>query len=575
LKGEVDMANQTVCIVGMTAAGVDAALKLRQESPDHEIILLTEEEHIPYLELPYYLGNLYKDKYTHSYQKNVAYLAAEQNIQLWTEHKLSAILPSEKKVMVDDLKSGERKEIQYDMLMLDTGTTLVMPSIEGILLHNILPLRRLKDILEIKERIEQGLVKKAVVVGGDILGIQTAENLILHGIPTTIIEKRTTLLSDFDPEIALLMEGYLAKRGVEVLTNERVLSFIGNTRNEVVEVHTPDHIIQCDLVVWTDDLRPDVAVAIQAQIGIGSTGAIRVNGLMETDTPGIYAIGSCAEQRNLITGAPVWYPQGGNGWHGLSSVEDRDDEEAEEMAYGPGTLGTKMMKAFHIYVGKTGFSAWEAEQAGFSVDALLVPSNDQVHSYPGYKGMITKIVVDKKDRRVLGAQMIGEGRVDQSLDTFVTLISLKGKLDDLASMDFTHSPVYLFHRNAAMVAAWKMLHSLAYGIHVTSPAELDQRRKDPSVALLDLRSEEEVQREELSGCLHIPFHTLRDRLDELDRDKSWILLSQYGNRAVMAFLILQKAGFHHISVLEGGLAAYIPCPKGREQMENYPQDQTV
>ncbi len=564
------MANQTVCIIGMTAAGVDAALKVRQENPDSEIILLTEEEHIPYLELPYYLGNLYKDKYTH-YQKNVAYFAAEQNIQLWMEHKVSAILPSEKKVMADDLKSGERKEIQYDLLMLDTGTTLVMPSIEGILLHNIFPLRRLEDILEIKERIEQGLVKKAVVVGGDILGIRTAENLILHGIPTTIVEKRTTLLPDFDPEIALLMEGYLAKRGVEVLTNERVLTFIGNTRNEVVEVHTPDHIIQCDLVVWTDDLRPDVAVAIQAQIGIGSTGAIKVNGFMETDTPGIYAIGSCAERRHLITGDPVWYPQGGNDWNGLNSLDGWDAGDGKgDMPHGPGTLGTKVMKAFHIHVGKTGFSAWEAEQAGFSTDSLLVPSNDQVHSYPGYKGIITKIVVDNKERRVLGAQIIGEGRVDQSLDTFATLISLKGKLDDLASMDFSHSPVYLFYRNAAMAAAWKMLHSLAYGIHVTSPMELDQRREDPSVLLLDVRSEEEVQKEGFSGSLHIPFHALRDRLDELDREKSWILLSQYGNRAVMAFLILQKAGFHNISVLEGGLAAYIPSPKGRDQMEDNP-----
>ncbi|HYE82721.1 MAG TPA: FAD-dependent oxidoreductase [Clostridia bacterium] len=554
------MEKEKLIVIGAVAAGTKAASKAKRDNPGLDVKVFTKERYISYAGcgLPYYIGGIIKEK-QELLVRSPEDFKAEQGIDIYTEHEVKKIDAAQKKVMVEDLKSGKTNEYYYDSLIIATGASPIVPPLENINLANIFTLRSVSDAFAIRELLDSGAVKKAVVVGGGFIGLEAAENLKHRGLDVTIVELVPHILPPFDEEIALYAQNHMAAMGVNILTGEKVTGFIGND-GRVTAVKTSAGDIEADLVILSIGVRPNTGIASGAGIELGATRAIKVNKYMETNIKDIYAAGDCAENTNLITGKPAWYPMGSTANKtgriaGHNAALGNKEEALKESL--EGVLGTTIVKLFEVNAAKTGLSERDAVKEGYEVETILVPSNDKAHYFPGHKQIITKLVVEKSTHMVLGAQIIGEGVVDKPIDIIATAITLGARIEDLARLDLAYAPPFSMAMGSTILSANVMQSKLAGRVDTVKAPELPGKLEAGSVNVLDVREEAEFFISAIPGADNIPMNELEARLSEIDRSKETIVLvCKVGRRAFLAYLKLQELGFRNIRILEGGITAY-------------------
>lgn len=297
------MAMQRMVIIGGGAAGIAAALHAREANGEVEITIISQGVSISpesFLSIgnPCFQSYLTKEG-TFGPMQGAICLKELWNIELHLRHKVIHIAPSEKLLQVQELDTGRTCEVGYDRLIIATGIRFQRPDIQGIDLLNVFAWKDKVEFSQLKERIHQRLVKKAVVIGGGCTGLEIAQSFIQKEIPVTVIEGESDVSLEFDSSMSQLVQHGIDKKAVEFFTGEQILSCIGNVRGEVVEVHTLERIIYCDTVVIACGLRPETWLAEQSGILLGSHGAIWVDSTMETQIPYIYAAGGCTQLSSI------------------------------------------------------------------------------------------------------------------------------------------------------------------------------------------------------------------------------------------------------------------------------------
>ncbi len=554
------MEKQKLVVIGAVAAGTKAASKAQRDNPNFEVKVFTKERYISYAGcgLPYYIGGIIKEK-QELLVRTPQDFKKEQDIDIFIEHEVKSINTTEKKVVVEDLRSGNRIEYPYDKLIIATGASPIVPPIENVNLGNIFTLRSVTDAFAIRELLDSGIAKKAVVVGGGFIGLEAAENLKHRGMDVTIVELVPHILPPFDEEIALIAQNHMVSKGVKILTGQKVLGFAG-VDGKVTTVKTTAGDIEADLVILSIGVRPNTGIAAEAGIELGVTKAIKVNSYMETNIKDIYAAGDCAENINLITDKPAWYPMGSTANKtgriaGHNAVlESQEDSRKESLE---GVLGTTIVRLFEVSAAKTGLSERDAIKEGFEIETILVPANDRAHYFPGYKQIVTKLIAEKNTHMVLGAQIVGEGAADKPIDIIATAITLGARVEDLAKLDLAYAPPFSMAISSTILSANVMLNKLKGKIEIVKAAELSGKLEDGSVNVVDVREEAEFFIAAIPGSKNIPMDELEARIEELDKSKETIILvCKVGKRAFMAYLKLKKLGFTNMKVLEGGTCAY-------------------
>lgn len=549
------MSSEKVLIIGGVAAGTKAAAKAARENQDLEITVLTRDRHVSYAGcgLPYYIGDVIKEE-KELLVKRPKDFRADFGIEVITGMEAIKILPEDKIVLAKDLDTGESREFEYDKLVLATGATPFIPPVEGAKLGNIITVRTVQDATSVKKLLSERDYKDAVVVGGGMNGLEIAENLSLRGIRTTVVELAPHILPPYDADIALNVQKHLAEKGITVLAGTAVKSFEDNGRGEVGAVTTGAGSLKADLVVLSVGVRPNVGMARECGILLGPTGAIAVNEKMETNLKGVYAVGDCAENINLITGRQVWYPMGStaNKAGRIAGINLSGTGAEDTMK---GVLGTSVLKLFDLNIAKTGLSERDARSLGYKVETVLVPAPDRAHYYPGSREIVTKLIVDRESRKVLGGQIFGEGVVDKPIDILVTAISFGATVDQLAKLDLAYAPPFSTAMGTTIVAANVMMNKLAGKFNGVGPLELKEKMEAGAV-LVDVRIDKEYFVRSIPESINIPLRHLVKRVDDLDREKEIILNCKVGLRSYLALLKLKGLGFKKVSILEGGLAAY-------------------
>ena len=347
--------------------------------------------------------------------------------------------------------------------------------------------------------------------------------------------------------------------GVKILTGEKVTGFEG-TDGRVTTVKTSAGDIEADLVILSIGVRANTGIAVEAGIEMGVTRAIKVNKYMETNIKDIYAAGDCAENTNLITGKPAWYPMGSTANKtgriaGHNAALENQEEALRESL--DGVLGTTIVRLFEVNAAKTGLSERDAIKEGYEIETILVPANDRAHYFPGYKQIITKLVVDKNTHKVLGAQIVGEGVADKPIDTIATAITLGAKVEDLTKLDLAYAPPFSMAMSSTILSANVMLNKLSSRVETAKAPELESKLADGSINVLDVREEAEFFISAIPGATNIPMNELEARVSEIDNSKETIILvCKVGKRAFLAYLKLQELGFTNLKILEGGTTAY-------------------
>ncbi len=546
-----------VVIIGGVAAGPKAASKIMRNCPDAEVTIVEKGELLSYAGcgLPYYVSGVVEKQEELMATpvgtvRDAVFFNNVKNVRTMNHSEAVGIDRKAKKVAVES-SDGVKHDLEYDKLVLATGATPVKPRLPGVALGKIFVLHGVEDAEGIKAQLGARKALDAVIVGGGLIGVEVAEALTECGCRVTIIEMLKNILPMLDPEMAVMVEKHFEQKGVRVLTGTRVLGFEG--KQNVRKVLTDKTDVNVDMVVLAIGVRPNVSLAENAGLELGKTGALKVDLRMCTSDPDIYAVGDCAESLNMVTGKPCFIP--------LGSTANKHGRVAANNICGfrdffPGVVGSSVCKVFDFNVARTGLSEIEAEKNGFDVVTCLAPAPDKPHFMPGMKPLLLKLLADRKTRRLLGAQALGMGVADKRVDVAATAITAEMTVDELANLDLCYAPPYSPAMDNIITAANILRNKMDGLMQGITPAEVKEKMDSgEDFVFLDVRTPGELEQMRIDPCVHIPLGKLRSNLDKLSdfKDREIIAFCKISLRGYEAALILKKAGFESVKVMDGGI----------------------
>lgn len=547
-----------IVVIGANAAGAKAASKAKRINPHADITLIDRGEFISYgaCGIPYFVSDTVANieelmSTPVGVVRDANFFKKVKGINVITGTEAVGIDRQTKTVHLKQKKDSGLFSVEYDKLVLATGSSPALPPLKNMELANILTVKSIEDAELLKQKAVSG--HAACIVGGGLIGLETAEALKQKGMKVTVIEMRNQLLPGvLDAEMASLVEKHCRMNGVDVMTASRVTGFGGT--GAVASVMVDQCEIPADLVVLAPGVTPNTGLAKAAGLEIGATGAIAVDTCMRTSDPDIYACGDCCETNHLITGRKVYVP--------LGSTANKQGRVAGINAAGgeasfAGILGTSIVKIFSINAGKTGLTESEARACGFDIETILSPAPDKAHFFPGAKPIALKLVAERPTGRILGLQAVGEGAVDKRVDAVAAAITFGATAEQLAHLDLAYAPPYSAAMDNLIVAADILKNKLAGHAKGISPMDVKKKMDDgDDFLLLDVRSPAEHAEVSIEGAKLIPLGMLREKLDSLPKDKEIVTFCKISLRGYEAQKILDAAGFKDIKFMDGGIMTW-------------------
>lgn len=553
-----------IVIIGGVACGMKAASRLRRLDPQADITVIEKGEYLSYAAcgLPFFLSGMVQD--TNKLMdtpvgvvRDVLFFKNVKGVTALTRTEARAIDRQRKVVETVDLATGAAAEIAYDSLVIATGATPFVPPVDGVDLKGVFTLATIHDGLAVKKYIAERAVKNAVIIGGGLIGLETAEALCQLGCKVTIVEKLDWLLPGMlDADIALLLAKYLAAKGIQICIADSVERFEGDNKQSLAAVITGKQNLPADCAIIAVGVRPNVELARAAGLEIGLSGAIKVDGHLRTSDPAIYAGGDCVENINCLTGRGVFAPMGSTANKHGRIIADNIAGDTEQWQ---GVLGTAICRLFDYTVARTGLSEHEAISLGYSVETAIVPGPDKPHFYKGAQPVIIKLIADKTTGRLLGAQMIGPGDVAKRIEIAATCLSFGATAAQAARLDLAYAPPFSPAMDNIITAANVICNKLdgrALGI---SPLAVKQMLdRGDAIVFLDVRSPQEYSEMRIGhpSVRLLPLGKLRAEAETLPKDRPIIITCKTSLRAYEAQLILQGQGFTDVKFMDGGLMAW-------------------
>lgn len=439
-----------IIIIGGVAAGTKAAAKAHRVDQNHEIIIYQDEAEVSYSAcgLPYVISGVINDDRKVIIRQPEDF--AKEGIKVFTQHRVMSIDKTRRQLTVKNLLTQADEVVDYDRLILATGARPIVPNVEGITLEGVLTLRNISDLARFKTLLNTLQPKRAVIIGAGYIGLELAESFHELNIKTTIVEKAARILPRFDHEMAQPVHDHLLENQIELILGDGLAQLHGeNSRISTIETES-GKMISADLVVIAIGVKPNVELARAAGIELGKTGAIAVDSRMETRTPGIFAAGDCCETVNRITGKPIWMPLGD-----IANLQGRvaGENVVDGNVHFPGVFGTAIFKIFKLTVAITGLSEQAAQESGFDPVSIVMTGTDRARYYPGRQEYTLKLIADRQDGRLLGAQVVGSGNVDKMIDIAATALLGKLTCADMENADLAYSPPFSPVLSTIIVAA--------------------------------------------------------------------------------------------------------------------------
>ena len=560
--------SKKIVIVGGVAAGPKAACRLKRLQPDWDVTVIDQDSLISYggCGIPYYVcGDVSDEKELRSTSfhmlRDEKFFDQAKGVTVLIKTRVTGIDRKEKAVVVQNLDSGEESRISYDKLLLATGAKPVDLPIPGVDLDGVFSIANLHKAIEIKKRIAQGKVAKAVVVGGGAIGIEMAEAFTdLWGVETTLVEYMPQLLPKIvDWQFAAMLKTHLEEKKVQVITGEAATEIIGDANGKVTAVKTGSGEIEADIVIMAVGVRPRSDLARDAGLHVAPWGGIKVNNRLQTTDPDIYAAGDCIATNHLVTGKDAFAPFGS-----LANREGRiaADNMAGGVSIFPGVVGSYVMKAFDRCIAATGISYETAVAEGFDADYSLTAPADRAHFFPGEAIAVYQLVFDRKSRRVLGLQGFGmmNDSISARIDTAAALIAKGGTIEDFMTVEMAYSPPFssaIDSINAAAYVADNLCAGLLRKVNLDKFFSwINDFSTQPDWMALDIRHPQEatpyVEKFGSDKWVAIPYNEIRKRYNELPDDKTLIILCDAGTRSYEVQVFLDHVGITNSLVLSGG-----------------------
>jgi len=560
-----------IVIIGGSAAGPKAAAKARRMDEHAEVVILQKDADLSMASCgyPYYVGGYFDDRNMllctpAGIVRDPQFYLNAKNIKAGTNTEVTGIDRKAHEVSFKSLLTGVTGTVAFDKLVIATGATPRMPPIPGVDLKGITTLQSMKDADFLRRVRDEGTIKKAVIIGGGLIGIETCEALQLAGVEITVIELLPQLLTFLDWDLAKLVENHVKTKNANVITGNGIVEFLGeNGRLTGVKLANGTEL-PCELAVVAIGVIPNVKLAREAGLSIGATGGIEVNEYMQTSDPDIYAVGDCVETVHRITGKKVLAPYGD-----LANLQGRVAGENAVMGNTvtfPGTIQTGICKVFDYSAGSTGLSETSAKKNGYDDIVTVMNASTDKPNFMGGELIITKLVCERSTGKILGAQCIGPGNAAKQIAQWAMAIQAGMHVEDIVNADLPYAPPFSLAIDHFIATAHLMQNKLKGRLKGVSPMEVRKKLDEKDRPFfIDARGPDEYEQVRLGiGETLIPLGALRRRLGELpqDKDREIVCYCKISLRGYEAALVLEANGWRNVKVMEGGIAAW---PYAREK----------
>ncbi|MDG4499864.1 FAD-dependent oxidoreductase [Streptococcus suis] len=537
-----------VIVIGGVAGGMSAATRLRRLMEDAEIIVFEKGPFVSFANcgLPYHISGEIAEHDSLLLQTPES-LRNRFNLDVRPYHEVVNINPDLQTVTVQT-PNGEIME-SYDKLILSPGAKPVIPPLKGIAeAENLFTLRNVPDLDKIMAKLEQINSGKAVVIGAGFIGLEMAENLALKGLTVTLVEQAPHVLPTFDLEMARYIETELSEKGVHVITGQSVTAF--HDKGQILELSN-GQTLASDITILSVGVAPDSELASQAGIELGLRGGILVDQNYQTSQKHIYAVGDAIIVKQEITGQDALIS--------LASPANRQGRQVADVITGlprknRGSIGTAIVKVFDLAAASTGLSERAVQALGYKHAVVHTTGKDHASYYPGATEIVLKLIFSPTDGKIFGAQAVGKKGIDKRIDVLATAIKAGLTIFDLPELELTYAPPFGSAKDPVNMIGYAAM-NIAEGISQNIQWHQLEEELAAGKILLDVRNPAELPSGQFMDFLHIPLDQLRDRIDELDPAKEYIVSCHSGLRSYIAERLLKEMGFT-VKNLDGAYSLY-------------------
>lgn len=540
--------SKKILIVGGVGGGATAATRLRRLDESAEIVVFERGPHVSFsnCSLPFHLSGEIENHESLILQ-DPKKLYAQYRLDMRVFNEVTSIDRDKKEVHVKNVQTGEEYSESYDKLILSPGASPIVPPFEGIDEVNLFTMRNVGDVVSLKSFIEEKDAKKITVIGGGFIGIEVAENLRLAGYEVTIVEALEQIMKPFDYDMVQILHKEIYDKGIDLIVGDKVAKFEKNT-----VVLDSNKKIESDAVVMAIGVRPETKLAEDAGLEIGETRSIKVDQSYRTSDKDIYAVGDAIEVYNSLLQSQSRLALGG--------PAQRQARAAADHIYGksvnnPGVIGSSVIKIFDYNAASTGLTEGliEATNLQIEYDYVRLIIEDRVGIMPDKEAIHLKVIFEVPTGRILGAQAIGKGAADKRIDVIATMIQFNATLEDLKEAELTYAPPFNNARgviNQAGMVGLNILESVFKQVPVTMARELVEN----DAYIIDVRTPESHAMGHLKNAINIPVAEMRDRYDEIPKDRPVYMHCTIGQKCYGIISALQQLGFDNIYNISGGFA---------------------
>jgi len=376
-----------------------------------------------------------------------------------------------------------------------------------------------------------------------------AENLHRRNIIVSIVEMADQVMTPIDFEMAALVHQHMKLKKIEFYLGDGLTEF-EERGDKIVAVLQSGRKLEADLVIMSIGVRPEIKLAKEADLDVKR--GIIVNDKLETCDPDIYAIGDAIEVKDFINQENATIP--------LAGPANKQGRIVADILAGRdsrfnGTQGTSIVQVFDLTVAATGNNEKLLKKNEIPYISSITHSASHAGYYPNAIPMATKILFAPDSGRLLGAQIVGIDGVDKRIDVLATAIRHKLTVFDLEELELAYAPPYSSAKDPVNMAGYVGANILKDDVKIVHWHQIEDLKKEGAL-LLDVRDVEENATATIEGSVNIPVNNLRERLDEIPKNKKIVVYCQVGLRGYIAYRILKQHGCKNLYNLSGGFKTY-------------------
>ena len=531
-----------VIIIGGGACGASCATRLRRLDEHCEITILerTDEVSIANCGLPYYCSDVINDR-DKILVSNPQKFKNMFNIDVRLNTEVVEINRVEKFVV-----SSNGEKFYYDKLVLAQGGSPIVPPLEGVNNKNIFTVRSLADADKIKDYINNNNVKSAVVVGAGFIGIEMAENFAHLGLETKVVELSNQILAPVDYEVACFAQNEMRDKGVELILSDGVKEL----KEKEIELNS-GKTIPYDIAILAIGVKPETTLAKNSNLEVDR--GIIVNENMQTNDENIFAGGDSVEIKHFVTNNDVLIPLAGPANRQGRIIADNICNLKSTYKK---SQGTSVLKVFDYTVACTGYNEKSLQRENIPYWKALTFGNSHAGYYPDATSTFYKLLFNNNGK-ILGAQAVGYEGVEKRIDVIASVMRNQGTIQELLDSELCYAPPYSSAKDSVNILGMCADNILKGLVKPAYYEDID------GSYIVDVRIPESYNIKTINGAVNIPLAELRERINEIPKDKKVILVCNTGYTSYVASRILIQNGYNNVYSLLGGMQLFKEIEKDR------------